>query len=197
MSHHTVPQKRAAVEMYRVTKKLKKEHKAKWLDPLELSSIAAGGASKTQIYEWNKLHFSDEDSEEIIETRGRPTILSEDQTKLLIGFVVSTRISHKPVSLLTVREFCISHLSLTPCDQTIGRLLRSFGFSHQKSMTRSSRLVSQEVVEEALEAIQEIRSYNFPPHRIIVMDETGLWSNVVQPRTYHFRNWYVISFFSS
>jgi len=50
-------------------------------------------------------------------------------------------------------------------------------------------MVSLEVVEDAPAAIEEVRSYGFPPHRIIAMDETGLWSNVTSPKTYHFKNW--------
>ena len=54
-------------------------------------------------------------------------------------------------------------------------------------------MVGEEVVQAAIEAIEEIRSHDFPPHRILCMDETGVWSNAVDPRTYHFVNWYVIS----
>lgn len=54
-------------------------------------------------------------------------------------------------------------------------------------------MTSEEVVNDALDCIEEIRSYNFPPHRIICMDETGLWSNVTKPKTYHFKNWCDIS----
>lgn len=50
-------------------------------------------------------------------------------------------------------------------------------------------MTSEEVVDDAISAIEEIRSYDFPPHRIIAMDETGLWSNVAKPKTYHFKNW--------
>jgi len=46
-------------------------------------------------------------------------------------------------------------------------------------------------VEDAISFILKIRDYGFPPHRIITMDETGLWSNVVSPRTYHFKSWFV------
>jgi hypothetical protein len=46
------------------------------------------------------------------------------------------------------------------------------------------------VVDDALSCIEEIRSYEFPPDQVLFMDETGLWSNVRQQSTYHFRNWY-------
>ena len=52
-------------------------------------------------------------------------------------------------------------------------------------------MISPEVVDDALSLIEEIRSYNFPPHRIISMDETGVWSNGTQRLTFHFKNWCV------
>ena len=63
------------------------------------------------------------------------------------------------------------------------------GFSSQRALGRAARLTSEEVVADAIDAIEQTRSYNYPPHRIIAMDETGLWSNVAAPKTYHFRNW--------
>lgn len=99
MSHHSLSQKRSAVEIYRVTKKLKKEHGAKWLNPMELASISAAGASKTQIYEWLKQDLSQEDSEGAVELRGNDKMLHEDQTHLLVGFVISERFFHRAVSL--------------------------------------------------------------------------------------------------
>jgi hypothetical protein len=50
-------------------------------------------------------------------------------------------------------------------------------------------MISEEVVDDAITFIHVIRSYGFPPSRIISMDETGLWSNVTKPTTYHFKNW--------
>ena len=50
-------------------------------------------------------------------------------------------------------------------------------------------MVSPQVVEDALDFIAEIREYELPDHRLLFMDETGLWSNVAKPRTYHYKNW--------
>jgi hypothetical protein len=68
--------------------------------------------------------------------------------------------------------------------------MKENGMSSQRSMTRASRLVNEEVVEDALSSIEEIRSYGFPPDRVICMDETGLWSNVTKLATYNIKNWY-------
>lgn len=67
--------------------------------------------------------------------------------------------------------------------------MKENGFSSQKTLSRNSRMVHSEVVDDAIEALQQIHSFNFPPERIIAMDETGLWSNVSAPRTYHYKNW--------
>jgi hypothetical protein len=50
-------------------------------------------------------------------------------------------------------------------------------------------MVSRKVVEDALDAIVELRSYDFSPEQLLFMDETGLWSKVTQQKTYHFSNW--------
>ena len=191
MAHYSLTQKRAAVEIYHEAKKLKTEHHAPWLKPSELASVAAGGASRTQIFDWLKQDLSEGAQETTTEQRGSDKMLDEDQIHLLVGFVISQRSSHSPVSLETMRDFCTSHFGETPSLSTLSRTIQSFGFTSQKSMMRNSRLISEEVVDDALEAIEEIRSYDFPANRIIVMDETGLWSNVTQPKTYHFKNWYV------
>jgi hypothetical protein len=67
--------------------------------------------------------------------------------------------------------------------------MNEFGFSSQKAMSRSSRMVTEEVVDAAISSLEEIRSYGFGSDQLLFMDETGLWSNVREPRTYHYRNW--------
>jgi hypothetical protein len=186
MSHHHIERKRAAVDMFRSVKRLRKEYGATWLSPVALASVAAGGASKTQIYEWLKIDLTDDTHEE---ARGACPVLNEDLEKLLVGFAVSQRSSLQPVTLALLKQFCQSYLNLSPSLSTFSRIMANHGFSSQQAMTRNSRMVSEEVVEDALAFIEEIRTYDFPPHRIICMDETGLWSNVTAPKTYHFKNW--------
>ena len=154
--------------------------------PPDPASVAAGGASKTQIYEWLKADLT---SDHELETRGASPLLNEDLEMLLVGFTISMRSSFQPVTLATLTPFCQSHFNISPSLPTLSRIMSKHGFSSQKAMARNSRMVSQEVVEDALSFIEEIRSYAFPPHRVICMDETGLWSNVTTPKTYHFKNW--------
>ena len=132
----------------------------------------------------------DKDSEiDREERRGRERALSEDEEKLLVGFAIATRTSHRPLSLADLSNFCTSYLSTSPSYSTLSRIMNGYGFTSQKAMDRNSRMVSEGGVEDALSFILEIRSYNFPPNRLIFMDETGLWSNVAAPRTYHYKNW--------
>lgn len=161
-------------------------------DPLHLARIASGGASRSQIYAWLNEDLSDESQKVKEETRGADPKLNEDQVMLLLGFAVSERSSLKPVSLQSLQLFTESHLGKKLSYSTLSRIMSEHGFSSQKTMVRNSRMISPEVVDDALSLIEEIRSYKFPPNRIICMDETGLWSNVAQPKTYHFKNWCVI-----
>jgi len=182
------------VEIFRSVKRLRTEHGARWLEPISLSSIAAGGASRRQIYSWLKSDLSEEAGDAVEETRGRPRALGEDQENLLVGFAVSSRSSLQLVSLAILKQFCHSYFNMTLSLPTLSRIMSNHDLSSQRTMSRNSRMVSEEVVEDALSAIEEIRSYNYPPHRILCMDETGLWSNVSAPKTYHFKNWSVIFF---
>ena len=191
MSHFHIERKRAAVAAYRHAKRLKTEHGAKWLNPVEHAQVAAGGGSRAQIFNWLKSDLSEAAIEQHEERRGASPILSEDETSLLVGFACFLRSLQKPVDLTTLSQFCTSHLSKTPSQPTISRIMQRFGFSSQKTMTRNSRMVSEDVVKDALDAILELRSYEFSPEQLLFMDETGLWSNVTQPKTYHFVNWYM------
>lgn len=193
MKHYALERKRAAVEVFRAAKRLRTEHGAKWLSPTSLASVAAGGASQRQIYEWLKSDLSEEVQQQEEETRGRPRALSEDHEALLVGFAISTRTSLQPLALTDLARFSTSYLSTSPSKPTLSRIMSEHGFTSQKALSRNSRMVSPEVVEDALSAIEEIRSFGFPPHRIIAMDETGLWSNITAPKTYHFKNWYDIA----
>lgn len=179
------------MDVFRHVKQLRTKHHANWLKPESLASVAAGDASKTQIYQWLNADLYADSADERDEHRGRPRALTEDREALLVGFAVSVRSSLKPVSLEILRQFCISYLDVTPSYPTLSRIMSEYGFSSQKTMSRNSRMVTESVVDDALSAIEEIRSFKFPPHRCLFMDETGLWSNVVSPLTYHFRDWYL------
>ena len=121
--------------------------------------------------------------------------MSDDEEGLLVGFATSRRSVLEPVSLAILSQFCESYLSAKPSLATLSNIMLRNGFSSQKALKRNSRMTSEDVVGDAIDALEEIRSFNFPPHRILCMDETGLWSNVTAPKTYHFRNWCVIMAF--
>jgi len=93
------------------------------------------------------------------------------------------------VHLKDLLNFSKFYLGIVASNTTISGIMKNHGLSSQKSRERNSRMVSEEVVQAAIEAIEEIRGYEFPPHRILCMDETGVWSNAVNPRTYNFVNW--------
>jgi hypothetical protein len=188
--HYNIERKRAAVAVYNESKRLIKEGGKNSLEPMLLASAAAGGASEARIYAWLKEDLSLETEENRIETRGRPSILTEDQEKLLVGFAASTRSFLEPLSLEKLGRFAKSYLHLTLSNATISRIMSSNGFSSQQALSRNSRMTSEEVVDDSIDFIEEVRSYRFPPDKILAMDETGLWSNVTKPRTYHFKNWY-------
>lgn len=185
--HYSNERKRAAIAIFHEVKRLKKENDAPFLDPVALASIAAGGASRTQIYEWSRQGLPDDPP---IERRGARRLLSEDQESLLVGFACNTRSSLLPLSLELLRRFAQNYMRVTISLSTLCTIMQRHGFSSQKSLGRNSRMVDPQVVDEAILALEEIRSYGFSPDRIICMDETGLWSNVAAPRTYHFKNGY-------
>ena len=65
--------------------------------------------------------------------------------------------------------------------------MSEYGLSYQMAMSRNSRMTSIEVAA-SFDFLMDIRSMDLDPKDIIVMDETGLWSNVTRKRTYHFIN---------
>ena len=161
----------------------------KYKDAVKLASAVSNGPSSAQIKVWLKEDLSPGTVSQKPENRGAARLLSDDQEALLVGFALCTRSSLEPVTLATLQQFCQSHLSVTPSLPTLSRTMNEYGFSSQKAMSRSSRMVTEEVVDAALSSLEEIRSYEFEPDQLLFMDETGLWSNVREPRTYHYRNW--------
>lgn len=187
--HFNIHRKRAAVEVYKAAKDYRSQTCRNSIDPISIASVAAGGASRSRIFAWLKEDLSGEAQASKDEARGASLSLSEDQQMLLLGFATSTRSSLEGINLTKLERFCQNHLNEIPSQSTLSHIMSENGFSSQQAMTMSSRMTTEEVVDDSLSALEEIRSYNFPPHRIICMDETGLWSNVTQPRTYPFKHW--------
>lgn len=169
---------------------LKKEHGVTGISPINMAHAAAGGASKRQIYNWLNQDLSNEAHHARAERHRPDSMFTEDQIALIVGFACSTRSSLRTVNAETLQRFCETHLQVKPSRATISRILNKHGLTSQKALTRNSRMVTEEVVDDALGFIAELREYGFEPDQIIIMDETGLWSNVKAARTYHFKNWY-------
>lgn len=189
--------KRAAVRAYKYVQTRSTGPTHVTPTPVGIAVAASGGASTRSVYRWLDQDLSQDAIDERLSHRGRKPLLSDSQECLTIGYVIDCRRSLLTVSRRDVVDFARAYLKLELRPQFISDLFTRYDFSLQKVLTRSSRMVSHEVVDDALTTIATIREYGFPPDRILVMDETGLWSNVSSPRTYHFRNWSNISIFSN
>lgn len=188
-SHCSLDTKRATCIAFKFAQNLRAQTGEKTIKPIELATAVAGGVSRVQVYAWLKQDLSSVAVAAKPESRGVRKMLNESQESLLVGYAISNRSSMEPVTLETLHQFCLNHFDVTPSISTLSRTMTEFGFSSQKAMTRSSRMVSTEVVDAALSSIEEIRSYGFPPDQVLFMDETGLWSNVRERKTYHYQNW--------
>jgi transposase len=135
---------------------------------------------------WKREEVSREDHKARLSRRGRHRKLSEQQEKLLIGYACDRRRSLLAVTQADLIDFAKSHFNVTLRKGDITNITQRAGFSSQKAMKRESRMTTQKVVDDSIAFLEEVRSYNYSLDRIIVMDETGLWSNVVAPRTLHF-----------
>lgn len=120
--------------------------------------------------------------------RGVSKKLTRIQEQLLIGYGCERRRNLLSVSQADLIDFASSHMNINLSKSTISRIMQRAGLSSQHSMKRETRMTTEKVVDDAINFLQDVRDYNYPPDRILVMDETGLWSNVVDSRTYHFRN---------
>jgi len=172
------------------TANLKSTHK------LAIASGSDHPPSAATIYRWKKEALTEDEHVARLKRRGRSPKLSDEQNQLLCGFACSLRHSHKTVSLQLLQDFCYTHLAVTLSYSSISKRMKEWGFSSQRAMQRESRMVSQKVVDDAIDLVSTVRAYQYPPNRILVMDETGLWSNQMAPYTYHFRNGYAIHLFS-
>jgi hypothetical protein len=191
--HYNIHRKRAAVDVYRAALRYRREVSPLSVTPMSIARVASGGAAASQIYRWLSQNLSDEAHEARMRRHRQEPMLTEDQEKLLVGFAVSQRSRLEPLSLQMLQHFCETHLERKPSlATTISKIMNRNGMTSQRVLARSSRMTSADVVNEAVDFLEEIRSYEYPPHRIICMDETGLWSNVTRPKTYHFQNWSVI-----
>jgi len=189
--------KRAAVRVFRAASESALANRAQSLSALDLASSAAGGASTRSIYRWSNQDISQHSIDDRLSHRGRYAKFSDEQNALMVGYVVDRRVNLLRVSRSDVINFANEYLGINVRPQHVSELMKTNDLTLQKSRSRNARMVSEEVVNDAIAVILKLREYDFPPDRILIMDETSLWSNVVQPRTYHFKNWSVIGFIRS
>jgi hypothetical protein len=161
----------------------------------ELIRIASGAQNpprRETVYRWEREGLTKEEYNQRLSKRGRHSKLSPEQVLLLIGYLCHRRQLLLATTQQHLIDFASSHLHTKLLKSSITAMMKKHRISSQRSMARESRLTTEKVVDDAIEFLKLVRSYHYPPHRIIVMDETGLWSNVVQPKTYHFVNGHAI-----
>ena len=162
---------------------------------LAQARLLSGGASDDTIHRWLFDDISPSAEKERLSRRGSKPLFPEDMVKLAMGFAVDLRLDLQAVDRGAIVDFVHGFCGIKPQPQRVSEWLLSHGFSSQMSMARSSRMTSLEVAEEAVEFLLSLRHMNLQPNQILFMDETGLWSNVVERRTYNFRNLYATSSF--
>ena len=181
---------RATIRVYKAAKRSSVHTSPTGPDPVSAAKAASGGASRATIYRWLKANMSDSSIYKRLKNRGRHRKLSDDLEALAIGFVIDLRLNFVAVDRKKVQEFIGSFLKKKVSLEYITKLLRKYGITEQSGLGRNSRMISPEVVDDAINFITELREESWSPKNILVMDETGIWSNSVRNRTFHFSNWY-------
>jgi hypothetical protein len=157
---------------------------------MSVASVAAGGASDSTINRWKKRSMSEQAINQRLSKRGRHSYFTEEEKLLLLGYLVHRRQDLARVDRSVLIDFCKNYFHKKPRPQLISETLKNYPVSSQKVLLRSTRMTSIEVVDDGMKTIQEIREESWAPDEIIVMDETGAWTNNAHNRTYHYRGWY-------
>lgn len=159
------------------------------------AQVLSGGASPDSIHRWLLKDISPSAEKERLGHRGAKPLLNEDFVKLAVGYAIDLRLDLQAVDREKIVDFVYGFCGIKPQPQRVSEWLHEHGFSSQMSLARSSRMTSQEVADEAVNFLLALRARKLQPEQILVMDETGLWSNTVERRTYHFQNLYATSTF--
>ena len=150
----------------------------------------SGGASTDAIHRWLTSDISADAESERLSQRGRHQSFSEDFQKLCVGFGVHRRLSLLTLEAKDVIDFGRGFFNVELTPSYISRLLTGHGMSSQLAMARNSRMVSPKVADDCVDFILLLRRLKREFPGLLGMDETGLWSNTVARRTYHFRSQY-------
>lgn len=160
---------------------------------LDLASVVSNGASHNTINRWINSDISLEAESERLSRRGRPIEITPDVRALCAGYAINRRLELKAVSRQDIIDFARGIFDISISPQRVSEIMSEYGLSYQLAMSRNSRMTSPEVAEAAYDFIMDLREMKLNPNDILVMDETGLWSNVTRKRTYHFINLYELS----
>jgi hypothetical protein len=148
----------------------------------------AHGASEDAIHRWLFEDISPAAEQERLSHRGAKPMFPEDFIKLAVGYAVDLRLDLQSVNREKIIDFIHGFCDIKPQPQRVSEWLADHGFSSQMSIPRSSRMTHLEVANEAVDFLLALRARKLQPNQILFMDETGLWSNIVDRRTYHFVN---------
>lgn len=152
--------------------------------------LLSGGASVATINRWMNNYVSRADDQERLKRRGAKRKYDPAIVELAMGYAVDCRLNFLEVSRSTILNFVYGYAGLKPDLRTVSRWLADHGFSRQRSVSRSSRMVTSEVALAAVDFVRELWARKLHPNQILVMDETGLWSYVVSHHTFNFVNLY-------
>ena len=142
--------KRAAVRVYYAMQDEAEANPDLSKYAFKMAIAASGGASEQSIRNWLKEDLSQEAIDDRLGHRGRPRVLSSDQEHILIGFFIDKRLNLDPVSRQDLTDFARRYFSLEIYPQRISEILSKNGITLQASRPRESRMVSPEVVDDAL-----------------------------------------------
>jgi hypothetical protein len=169
------------------------------LSTLDLARAASGGASDDAIRRWVFSNIdeapeeAEEEEAERLAKRGAKQKYTVEFKVLVVGHAIHRRLSFRAVGAQDLIDFSRGTFGIEVLQQRISEILHEYGFSSQLSMGRNSRMTDEKVAEDCVGFILELRECLKTFKKLLVMDETGLWSNVVKRLTYHFVNLYVIA----
>lgn len=161
---------------------------------MSLARATSGGATPEAIHNWLKLNLdeepelAEEEERERLAKRGAKQKLEADFKALLVGYAIHRRLSFRAVGAQDLIDFARGIFGKVILQQRVSEILNGYGFTSQLSMGRNSRMTDEKVAEDCVAFILELRQVRKSFWSLLVMDETGLWSNVVARLTYHFRN---------
>lgn len=162
---------------------------------MEQARAVSGGASNDSIRRWLTSDISEESEKHRLSLRGREAAHSEDFLSLAVGYAIHRRLELLPLSAQDIIDWARGFFNVNLRHQFVSELLTRHGLSSQLAMARNSRMVDPQVAEDCVAFILELRQARKFFRRLLVMDETGLWSNTIQRKTYHFRHQYEILIF--